>query len=276
VAEVGDQTTIRPPTTWPSLGLGELWRYRRICFVLAHRSLKAKYRQTAVGVSWAVIQPLILAVVFSIFFGLLARVGTDEVPFALFYFAGLWIWTVMARLLSEGANSVLANGILVTRVYLPRIYLPASVALATLVDLAVNALVLLLMMLVYGYLPGPEALLLPVLVVLAYAAFLGVTFWLAALNVQYRDVGIVLPLLIQVWFFATPLIYPASLVPPEWTAIYYLNPMALVITGTRAALLGTPPAPIEAWPIGFAMGALMLITGYLVFRRREALFADLI
>jgi lipopolysaccharide transport system permease protein len=269
-------TVIRPPGSWPGLGLAEAWRHKSIVVVLARRNLKVRYRQTVVGAGWAMAQPILLMLVFTVFLGLLARLPSDGVPYPVFFLAALAIWQVTTKVLNEGSNSVVANSALVNRVYFPRIYFPVSVALASIVDLIFNGLALAIVLLAFGFLPGWGVLVLPVLIAITYATSLGAAFWLSAVNVAYRDVAVVLAFLTQLWFFTTPIIYPASIVPGPYVLLYYINPMALVITGVRSALLGTPPPPPEAWPIAIAMALLVLVTGYIFFRRRESTFSDVI
>lgn len=269
-------TVIRPPARWPGLDLREAWRYRSLCMVLAHRLLKVRYRQTVVGIGWAVGQPMLLMIMFSIVFGMIAQVPTEGIPFPIFYFAGLSIWQVVSKILSEGATSIVNNSQLVDRVYFPRVYLPVSVAVSSLVDLACNLVALGVMVWWYAVTPTVGLVAIPLLLAVAYASSLGLTLWLGALNVEFRDVSVLLPVIVQLWFFASPIIYPATIVPPEWQTIYYLNPMALTITGLRWAVAGTPPPPTEAWALGTVVAVLMLVAGYVLFRRRQATFADLV
>ncbi|HUG48511.1 MAG TPA: ABC transporter permease [Candidatus Limnocylindria bacterium] len=269
-------TVIRPPGRWPGLGLGELWRQRSICLVLAKRNLKVRYRQTLLGAGWAVLQPMILMLVFTVFFGLLARLPSDGLPYPVFFFTALAIWQVAAKVLNEGSASVVANAALVNRVYFPRTYFPVSVALASLVDLAFNGLALAILLLAFGYAPSLPLIVVPVLVALMYATSLGVAFWLSAINVAFRDVAVLLAFVTQLWFFSTPIIYPASIIPEQYEALYYLNPMALVVTALRWALVGAPAPPLEAWPLGIGVVALLLVSGYLFFRQREQTFSDVI
>lgn len=267
---------IRPAVGWPGFDLKEVWRYRSLCMVLAKRLLKVRYRQTIIGVGWAVGQPLILMVMFSVVFGMLARVDTQGVPFPVFYFAGLAIWQVVAKVVNEGSQSIVTNSALVDRVYFPRVYLPAAAALATLVDLLCNTIALSVMVLLYRISPTPYLVLTPLLMLVAYMTSMGVALWLGALNVEFRDVTVMLPVFIQLWFFATPIIYPASLVPAEWQLLYYANPIALVVTGVRTAFADTPPPPIEAWPVSIGVAVFVFVVGYLFFRRRQATFADIV
>jgi lipopolysaccharide transport system permease protein len=269
-------TVIRPPTRWPGFDLQEVWRYRSLCMVLADRLLKVRYRQTIVGVGWAVGQPMLLMVMFSIVFGMIAQVPTEGVPFPVFYFGGLAIWQAVSKILSEGATSIVNNAQLVDRVYFPRVYLPASVAISSLVDLGCNLIALGVMVVWYGLTPTLGMVTLPILIAVAYASSLGVTLWLGALNVEFRDVTVLLPVIVQLWFFASPIVYPSTIVPPEWQTLYYLNPMALTISGTRWAFAGTPPPPPEAWVLGIGVSALMLVVGYVLFLRRQPTFADLV
>ncbi|MFN8619338.1 MAG: ABC transporter permease [Chloroflexota bacterium] len=269
-------TVIRPPARWPGFDLREVWRYRSLCMVLANRLLKVRYRQTVVGVGWAVGQPMLLMIMFSIVFGMIAKVPTQGVPFPVFYFSGLAIWQAVSKILSEGATSIVNNSQLVDRVYFPRVYLPASVAISSLVDLGCNLIALAVMVLWYGVSPSMGMVTLPILLAVAYASSMGITLWLGALNVEFRDVTVLLPVIIQLWFFASPIIYPAEIVPPEFQTLYYLNPMALAITGTRWAFAGTPPPPNEAWVLGIVVSVLVLVLGYVAFRRRQATFADLV
>jgi lipopolysaccharide transport system permease protein len=267
---------IKPVRGWPGLDLRETWRLRSLCVVLAKRLLKVRYRQTVIGVGWAVGQPMLMMIMFAVVFGALANVPTEGIPFPVFYFSGLVVWSVVSKILLEGSTSIIANPALIDRVYFPRVYLPASVALSTLVDLACNGVALAVMMVLFGVTPTVGLLTLPLLMVIAYAMSLGAALFLGALNVAYRDVNVLLPVLVQLWFFATPIIYPASIVPPEWETLYYLNPMALVVTGLRWAVAGTPPPPPEAWPLGLIVALLTLVGGYVFFRRRQATFADIL
>lgn len=271
----GRSTIIRPPGRWPTLGLREAWDARGICLVLASRSIKVRYRQSLVGIGWVVLQPLLLAAVFTVFFSVMARTSKD-VPYPVFFLAGLFIWQLAAKVLGEGTNSVSANSALVTRVYLPRAFFPFSVVLASLVDLLFTGLALIVVMALYGMVPQPTVVIVPVLVAIAAAAALGAALWLSSLSVRFRDVFVLLPVLTQLWFFASPILYSVETVPPELLGIYYLNPMALVVTGMRWSILGLSAPPPEAWVLGVGVSLLMLTTGYLMFRHREPTFADVI
>lgn len=272
----GSLTIIRPPRRWPGLGLAELWRFRAICFVLAKRNLMVRYRQTLVGASWSLLQPIMLMVLFTVFFGLLARLPSGGLPYPVFFFLGLLPWQMVAKILTEGSTSVVANASLVTRVYFPRAYFPTSVALSSLVDLALTTVALAILLAIFGIIPGPTVALAPVFVAIAWVAGLGVTYWLSALNVAYRDITQMLPFLAQLWMFSSPIIYPSTIIPEPYRALYFLNPMAFVIDGFRWAVAGAPVPPVEGWLLGPAVAGLLLLSGYLVFRQREPTFSDLV
>ncbi len=268
-------TVIRPPTGWPSLALRELWRYRAICLVLARRNLMVRYRQTLIGAAWAVIQPVALMTVFTVFFGLLARLPSNGLPYPVFFLSGLVIWQIVNKTLNEGSTSVVGNATLVTRVYFPRIYFPVSVALASLVDLVFGLVALGIVLLLFGIMPHQVALI-PVACLIAWITGLGVTLALSAINTAYRDVAQMLPFLAQMWMFASPIIYPSSLIPESVRLLYFLNPIALAIETFRHAVAGTPLPSPAAWLVGSAVAMLLLVGGYLIFRHREPTFADVV
>jgi len=270
------ETRILPRSRWPGFGLAEVWRFRELLMVLTRRLLKVRYRQTVIGVGWAVGQPLLLMLVFTVFFGMLARINTDGLPYPVFYFSGLAVWAVISKVVMDGSQSVVQNAALVERVYFPRIYLPVALALSTLVDLACNIAALGVLLVIYGIVPGIGMVTLPVLMAVAYGVSMGAAFWMGALNVPYRDVTVLLPVIVQAWFFATPIIYPASLVAPELQPIYYLNPAALVVEGTRWAFTGAAAPPLFAWAEGIVVAGLVFVTGYLFFRQRQGTFADVV
>ena len=241
---VGDVVRVAPATGWPGFNLPELWRYRSLLFFLVWREIKVRYAQTVLGAAWAVLQPLLTTVVFTVIFGRFARLPSDGVPYPLFALAALVPWTYFNTAVSGASNSLLANTSLITKVYFPRLIIPAAPVLAALLDLAVSLVALLALMVIYGVYPsaGAPVLLLPsVLMMLLTAA--GVGCWLAALNIQYRDVKYVVPFLLQLWMYASPVVYSLSLVPSKYRLAYALNPLAGAIAGFRAALLGTSPRP---------------------------------
>jgi lipopolysaccharide transport system permease protein len=270
------RTVIRPPARWPGLGLAEAWRFRSICLVLVERSLKVRYRQTFLGAAWTVLQPILLMAVFTVFFGLLAKTPSQGLPHPVFYFLGLLPWQIVARALSEGSASVVSNSALVNKVYIPRVYFPLAASLSSLVDFLFGTVALVVLLLLFQITPGWQVVLVPVLVAIALMAGLGISLWLSALNAAYRDVAQLLPSLTQMWFFATPIIYPSAIVPPAYRALYYINPMALVVDGFRWAFAGTPAPPPIAWLLGTGVAITFLVTGYLYFRHREPGFADVV
>jgi lipopolysaccharide transport system permease protein len=268
-------TIVDPSSGWVALRLGELWAYRELLFFLVWRDVKVRYKQTALGVAWAVLQPLLTMFVFSLFFGRLARMASDGLPYPVFNLAGLVPWTFFAFGLNEAATSVVGSRHLITKVYFPRLAIPLATVLAGLVDFAIAFLLLLGVMAWYGIVPGLEALVVIPLVLLAFVTALGVGLWLAALNVQYRDVRYVLPFLTQLWLFATPIVYPSSLVPAAWRPVYGLNPMVGVVDGFRWALLGSaPPGPILA--VSACAALALALGGIFYFRRMERAFADIV
>jgi len=268
------KTLIRPPTRWPGLALRELWRYRSICMVLVRRSLMVRYRQTAVGAAWAMLQPLSLMLVFTVFFGALVKVQSEGIPYAVFVMIGLTIWQVVGKVLNEGSLSVVANGALVNKIYFPRAYIPIASALGSLVDLAFGFLALSALLVVFQIIPGWPIVLAPLLVAIALAAVTGVSFWLSAMNVTYRDVAQLLPFLTQMWMFSSPILYSSSIIPAQFQPLYWLNPMAITVDGLRWGIAGTPAPPIEEWLEGIIVAAVLLCSGYFFFRHREPGFSD--
>ncbi|MDB4883975.1 MAG: Transport permease protein [Gemmatimonadetes bacterium] len=266
---------IQPSSGWVSLRLGDLWEYRELVYFLVWRDIKVRYKQTALGAGWAVLQPLATMLVFSLFFGRLARMPSDGIPYPLFSLAALVPWTFVANGLSQASASIVTNQHLVTKVYVPRLAIPIATVIAGLLDLAIAGLVLVVVMLWDGRVPDASALWVVPLSLLAVAAALGSGLWLAALNVRYRDVKYVVPFLTQLWLFVTPVAYPTSLLPARWRALYALNPMVGVVEGYRWALFGgaAPTALIASSIVG---ATLLLLTGAMFFRRVERSFADLV
>ena len=269
-------TVITPPHGWSSLGLGELWAYRELLYFLTWRDVKVRYKQTVLGASWAIIQPLSTMVVFSLFFGKLASIPSDGVPYPLFSFAALVPWTFFSNGLTQSANSVVLSQNLITKIYFPRLAIPLATVLSGLVDFVLAFLVLAGLMMYYGVVPGPRVLWLVPLVLLALATALGVGLWLAALNVQYRDVRYAVPFLTQLWLFATPVAYPSSLLDEPWRTLYGINPMVGVVEGFRWALLGSGPSPGPMLLVSTLAALFVLVGGSLYFRRMERTFADVI
>jgi lipopolysaccharide transport system permease protein len=268
-------TIVRPVRGWISLDLCELWEYRELLYFLAWRDIKVRYKQTLLGAAWAIIQPFFAMVVFSIFFGQLAGISSEGIPYPIFAYSALAPWMYFANALTQASNSLVGQEHVITKVYFPRLLAPMAAVLAGLVDFGLALLVLVGMMLYYGIVPGAAIVILPFFTALATAAALGVGFWLAALNVQYRDVRYVVPFMVQFWLFATPIVYPSSLVPQRWRALYGLNPMAGVIEGFRWALLGTK-APGPLLLVSTLTIAALLMSGMYFFRRMERTFADVV
>jgi lipopolysaccharide transport system permease protein len=256
------------------LRLRELWEYRELLYFLVWRDVKVRYKQTALGAAWAIIQPLFTMVVFSVFFGRLAGLPSDGLPYPVFSYTALVPWTYFATALTMSSNSLVDHARLITKVYFPRLLVPTASVLAGLLDLAIASTVLVGMILYYGIVPGPAVLLLPAFVILAAATALGVGLWLSALNVQYRDVRYTIPFLVQFWLFLTPVAYSSTLVPERWRALYGLNPMTGVVEGFRWALLGKAEPPGALLFVSVGSVVLLLAGGLFYFRRMERRFAD--
>jgi lipopolysaccharide transport system permease protein len=271
----GPAVVIEPRRRW-SLGLGELWRYRELVLFLGWRDLKVRYRQALFGAAWALIQPFMLMVVFSIFLGRLAGVGSDGLPYPLFAFAALVPWTLFASSITSASQSVVGSNQLVSKVYFPRLALPIASVGSYLVDFAIAFGLLLAMMAYYDVYPTLRLLVLPGLVALTVVAALAVGIALSALNVRYRDVRYAVPFLVQLWLFASPIAYPASTVPEAARLLYAVNPVAGIVEGFRWALLGTDSAPVGLLAVSAAVSLLLLGLSFLYFKRTEAAFADVI
>ena len=267
---------IEPSRGWVALDVAELWEYRELLYFLTWRDIKVRYKQTALGAAWAIIQPLLTMVVFSMFFGKLARIPSDGIPYPIFSFAALVPWTFFANGLSLSSASVVGSAQMIKKLYFPRLVVPISSVLGGLIDLVLGFAVLVGMMLYYGIVPTGNIVWLPALVLLALVTSLGVGVWLSALNVQFRDVRYTVPFLTQFWLFATPIAYPSSLLPEPWRTLYGLNPMAGVVEGFRWALLGTHTAPGPLIIVSSAAALALLVSGLYYFRRMERTFADVV
>src|SRR5258705_9854969 len=267
---------IEPSKGWVPLKVRELWEYRELLYFLVWRDIKVRYKQTALGAAWAIIQPFFTMVVFSLFFGRLAKVPSDGIPYPLFSFSALVPWTFFANGLSQSSNSLVGSANLITKVYFPRLTIPIASVLSGIVDFVLAFIVLVGMMLYYGMMPTLKDLWLPLFLLLALITSLGVGLWLSALNVEYRDVRYVVPFITQFWLFVTPIAYPSSLLHEPWRTIYGLNPMVGVVEGFRWALLrtNTTPGPIIA--VSSTAAVVILITGAFYFRRMEKTFADIV
>jgi lipopolysaccharide transport system permease protein len=265
---------IEPPRGWLDLRLSEVWSYRELLFFFVWRDVKVRYKQTVIGVAWVVLQPLLTMGVFTLFFGRLAKLPSDGLPYPVFYFTALVPWTYFATALQSCTSVVVDNQRVITKVFFPRLVLPLSAVVSGLVDFAIGFVALGVVLVVYGIRPRLDALWLPVLLLLAVLTALGVGLWMSALNALYRDVKYVVPFLIQFWMFASPVAYPTSLVPPRWRWLYGLNPMAGVIDGFRWALTGHGQAPGVLLLASTAGVAIVLVGGLLFFQRMEGAIAD--
>ena len=270
-------TIIEPSTGWVPIRLHELWAYREVLYYLVWRDIKVRYRQTAIGAAWAIIQPLMTMVVFSVFLGKLAKMPSDGVPYPLFAFAALVPWAFFANALTQSAGSLVASGHLITKVYFPRLLVPMARVLSGLPDLGLSFVVLLGLVVWYGHFhPSLSLLWLPVLAALGLLTAFGVGLWLSALNVQYRDIQHAVPFLVQIWLFATPIAYPSSLLPEPWRTIYGINPLVGVVEGFRWGLLGSGRPPGLPLVISTIAALALTISGAFFFRRVERTFADVV
>ena len=267
---------IEPSRGWVSLRLHELWEFRELLYFLAWRDIKVRYKQTALGVAWAVIQPFFTMVIFSIFFGKLGRIPSDGIPYPIFSFAALVPWTFFAHGLNQSSNSLVTGAQLIKKVYFPRLIVPVAAVLSGVVDFILAFIVLLGMMPYYGLAPTVNVVWLPVFLLLALITSLGAGLWLSTLNVEYRDVRHAVPFIIQFWLFATPIAYPSTLLPEPWRTLYGLNPMVGVVEGFRWALLGTDTGPGAMIFVSCLMAIALLIAGAFYFRRMEKTFADVV
>ena len=266
---------IRPPRKWVPVDLHELWAYRELLAAFTIRDVKLRYKQTGLGIAWAVLQPLLTMVIFTIFFGGLAHIPSDGVPYPLFVLAALLPWTLFSDGLTRSTTSMVTNSNIMTKVYFPRLIMPLASIISPLVDFSVSFIILLAMMVYYGVAPTLNIVFLPLFILLALASSLGVGLWLSALNVKYRDFQYTVPFLIQIWMFGSPVVYSSSLVPVSLRVWYGLNPMAGVIEGFRWALLGTG-TPSAMVLVSVGMVILLLVSGMFYFRRMEQYYADIV
>jgi lipopolysaccharide transport system permease protein len=269
-------TIIEPSQGWVAPHLREVWEYRELLYFLVWRDIKVRYKQTALGASWAIIQPFLTMVVFSLFFGHLGKIPSDGIPYPIFAFSALVPWTFFANGLTQSSNSLVGSGSLISKVYFPRLIIPLASVFSGIVDFAIAFLVMLAMMLYYGLIPSLNVIWLPLFLLLALVTSLGVGLWLSALNVEYRDVRYVVPFITQFWLLATPIAYPSSLLHEPWRTIYGLNPMVGVVEGFRWALLRSNSAPGPLVAVSATAALVILLTGAFYFRRMEKTFADIV
>lgn len=275
-ADVSREVVIRRTRGWRFLDIRELWIYRELVYFLTWRDVKVRYKQTAIGVAWAVLQPVAMMGVLTLLFGKLAKVPSGGVPYPLFALAALLPWQLFARSVSESTNSLVMNQQLLARVYFPRIGVPLATTLAAMVDFAIAAGLLGVLMVVYRVAPTPAVVWLPAFVVLLVITALGVGLWLSALNLEYRDVMYVVPFVSQLWFFLTPVVYPGELIPAPWRMLYALNPMAGVVEGFRWALLGVGEGPSRMLAASALVAICVFLSGITWFRYKERTFVDAI
>jgi lipopolysaccharide transport system permease protein len=270
------RTRREPSKGWAWPKLRELWEYRELVFFFAWRDIKVRYKQTVMGALWAIIQPFFTMVIFSLFFGRLAKIPSDNVPYPIFSYAALVPWTFFANALTQASNSMVLSSNMIKKIYFPRLALPIATVLAGVIDFVLAFVVLLGMMIFYGMLPTPNVLWLPLFLLLALVTSLGVGLWLSAMNVQFRDVHYTIPFLTQALLLVTPIAYPSSLLSEPWRTLYGLNPMAGVVEGFRWALLGTDTAPGPMTIVSAFVALVLFVSGALYFRRMEQSFADVL
>jgi lipopolysaccharide transport system permease protein len=267
---------IEPSTGWFSLKLREVWAYRELLYFLIWRDVKVRYKQTAIGVAWAVLQPFLTMVIFGIVFKKFANVPSDGLPYAVFAYSALVPWTLFSHAVHRSSLSIVGQASVISKVYFPRLIVPLAATLSGLVDFAVAFVLLIGMMFWYGIIPGWGLLTLPLLVLLALTTAVAIGLWLSALNVKYRDVTHAVPFLIQIWLFASPIAYPVSLVPEKWRLLYSLNPLVGVIEGFRWALLGKESPDFVLIAVSASVVIALLFTGLIYFKRMERTFADVV
>jgi lipopolysaccharide transport system permease protein len=264
---------VQPQRGWLQMDFVGLWKYRELLYFLVWRDIKVRYKQTAIGAAWAICQPLLTMMIFTVIFGRFAKIPSDNVPYPIFAFAGLLPWTYFSQSITRSGASVVSDSNLIRKIYFPRLVIPTSAVVAPLVDFALSFLIFGVMMAWYRVIPGWAVLTLPLFLCLAVCAALGVSLWLSALNVRYRDVGHAIPFLVQFWMYASPIVYPISLIPQRWRLLYSLNPVVGVIEGFRWGLLGKA-LYVPAIAIGSAVAAILFVSGLVFFKRMERSFAD--
>ena len=270
-------TVIEPKKGWVPIDFKEIWEYRELLYFLTKRDIKVRYKQTVLGGLWAIIQPAFTMIIFTLFFGRLAKMPSDGMPYPIFVYVGLLPWTYFANAVSGSGNSLVGSANLITKIYFPRLIVPASASLAGLLDFFVSMFVLGILMIHYSFVPSLGGLFLfPFLVGLTFLCAVGVGLWLSAMNVQYRDIRYAIPFLVQVWMFVSPVIYPVSIVKEKYQWLLALNPMGGVIKAFRASILGHQPIDWLLLGLSTAMILLILASGLFYFRRMEKVFADVV
>ena len=267
---------IQPSSGWGSLNLSELWAHRELVYFLTWRDVKVRYKQTALGALWAILQPVMTMAVFALFFGRLAKVPSDGVPYPLFAFTALVPWMFFSNGLTQASNSLVHNANLLTKVYFPRLAIPISTVMAGALDFVLSFVVLVALVAYYGITPTANVVWLPLFALLALVTSLGVGLWAAAINVQFRDVRYTIPFLTQFWMFGTPVAYPSSLLPEPWRTVFGINPMVGVVEGFRWSLVGAKTAPGPIIALSSLVAVVLLVSGAYYFRRMERTFADIV
>lgn len=273
-AERRPTVVIEPTRGWSALNLKELWKYRDLLMILAGRDVKLRYKQTSLGVTWVILQPLVAALIFSVMFGRFAKLPSDGHPYLVFVFSGVLLWNYFAAVLQRAGNSLITDQRLITKVYFPRLAIPLASTFSALIDLCVAMVVMAVFMGIYGIAPTWRLLALPGFVILAAITATGVSLWLSALNVKYRDFAHATPFMLQVWMFASPVAYATSIVPEKWRAVYSLNPAVAFIEGARWSILGDGSLTGEMVVIAASIGMTLFVAGAFFFRRVERGFAD--
>jgi len=269
-------TNIEPPQSWLSLNLGQLWTYRELMYFLIWRDVKVRYKQTVIGIAWAVLQPLMTMLIFTVVFAVFAGVKSDGLPYPIFAYTALLPWTLFAGALSRCSSSIVGNSNLISKVYFPRIIAPVAAAVSGIVDFMVSFALLVGMLVWYRITPTWGVFLLPLFLLLTLLAALAAGLWLSALNVRYRDIGYITPFLTQLWMFACPIAYPLNVVPSEWRSLYGLNPMVGAVEGFRWALLGKESPDLVSIGLSSVVVVVLLVGGLLYFNRMERTFADVV
>jgi lipopolysaccharide transport system permease protein len=267
---------VRPAAEQPLLDLPELWHYRHLLRVLVWRTLRVRYRQMSIGVGWAILQPALLAIIFSVIFGHFASMPTNGAPYPLFVLSGLFIWLFVAQAFSQASGAIISNPHLITKIYFPRVILVLAVMISTLIDFLCAFLLLVVMMAWYGSPPSIGALFFVPMLALAVLTVLGISLWVSALNTFYRDIGHLVPFILQLWMFLSPIIYPSNLLPAKYAHLYALNPIAVVIDTARWAFAGGQPPEASVVAVSWAVAIALCASGLWYFRRREASFADVV
>lgn len=276
IQDKGTVIRVEPSKGWASLRLRELWKYRELLYFFIWRDIKVRYKQTVLGATWAIIQPFFTMIVFSLFFGRLAKIPSDGIPYPLFSYSALVVWTFFASSMGLASNSLVGNANLIKKVYFPRMAIPIATVLSCLVDFMLAFTVLIGMIFYYGMVPTINMIWLPFLLLLALITSLGTSLWLCAMNIQFRDVRYAVPFLIQMWLFATPIVYPSSMIPDRWRTLYGINPMVGVVEGFRWALLGIDTEPGSIIIVSTLAALVFLVSGALFFRHLEKTFADVV